>query len=434
MRSNFKTVALSTMMMACLMAAGAASAQIAVGGGATLPEPLYKDLLPSGVGSTNYTYTGTGSGAGKKAFLQNNAQATVGSEFRNESLAARPIWATTQSVHFAGSDSVLTAAERDAYKLAHIESSPGVPVTGAAAWGPLIQIPAVGAAVLIPYKSSTTSAISSLNLPDAKMCAVFSKTSGGRTWGELLGTTDTTPIQVVYRNETSGTTELLARYLMAACPTSGFVFSNNFRTVVAGALPAGTPQPRLSTAPADPAADAIWTFVDGNGVMATSFTTAGRIGYLSPDVAFNPTNATLVATVNGFAPVASSIKTALASQTLPLGGASTDPLAWVPAYVKPPVSGTGASYPIFGTTNLLVNQCYKDPAITTKVRNFLARLYVPSPLVASHGFVALPDGTGVAGSNANWKSAIQTTFLSTTAALGIGNTNVCNGIGRPVSN
>jgi phosphate transport system substrate-binding protein len=434
MNAKFKTVALSAVMMAGLMAAGAASAQIAVGGGATLPEPLYKDLLPSGVGSTNYSYTGTGSGAGKKAFLQNNAQATTGSEFRNESLAARPIWATTQSVHFAGSDSALTAAERDAYKLAHIESAPGVPVTGAAAWGPLIQIPAVGAAVLIPYKSSTTSAITALDLPDAKMCAVFSKSSGGRTWGELLGTTDTTPIQVVYRNETSGTTELLARYLLAACPGSGFVFSNNFRTVVAGALPAGTPQPRLSTSLPDAATDAIWTFVDGNGGMAASFGTAGRIGYLSPDSGYNPTNATKVATVNGFAPVAASIKTALASQVLPLGGASTDPLAWVPAYVKPPVSGTGSGYPIFGTTNLLVNQCYKDPVITTRVRSFLTRLLAPSPLIGTHGFVNLPDGTGNPGANANWRANIIATFLTASSAQAIGNTNVCNGIGRPVTN
>lgn len=429
MNAKFKTVALSAVTMACLLGAGAASAQITVGGGATLPEPLYKELLPSGVGLTNYSYTGTGSGAGKKAFLLNNAQATVGSEFRNESLAARPIWATTQSVHFAGSDSALTAAERDAYKLAHIESSPGVPVTGPAAWGPLIQIPAVGSAVLVPYKSSTTSNVTNLNLSDAKMCAVFSKKPGGTTWGEVLSTTpggttgDNTPVQVVYRTDTSGTTELLSRYLVAACPGSGFVVSNSFATMVAGALPSGT---TLATTG--------WLGVNGNGGVSTSFGTASRIGYMSPDPAFNPSNNTVVAKVNGFLPVAASIKTALASQVLPLGGASTDPLAWVPAYVKPPVSGTGASYPIFGTTNLLVNQCYKDPAITTKVRNFLARLYVPSPLVAAHGFVALPDGTGAVGANANWKSAIQTTFLSTSAPLGIGNTNVCNGIGRPVSN
>ncbi|MCR6476357.1 substrate-binding domain-containing protein [Variovorax sp. ZS18.2.2] len=429
MNAMFKTAALSAVAVACLVGAGVASAQIVRGGGATLPEPLYDALLPSGIGNTNYSYTGTGSGAGKSAFLNNNATG-----FKNESIAGTPAWLPADSVHFAGSDSTLTSTEYNTYKTAHIESSPGVPVTGAAAWGPLIQIPAVGAAVLIPYKSSTASVISSLNLPDAKMCAVFSKSVGGRTWGELLGTADTTPIQVVYRNETSGTTELLARYLLAACPGSGFVFSNNFRTVVTGALPAGTPLPRLSTAPADPAADAIWKFVDGNGGMAAEFGTAGRIGYLSPDPAFNPTNATKVATVNGFAPLPASIKTALASQVLPLGGASTDPLAWVPAYVKPPVSGTGASYPIFGTTNLLLNQCYKDPAITTKVRNFLARLYVPSPLVASHGFAALPDGTGAAGANANWKSAIQTTFLTTTAALGIGNPNVCNTVGRPVTN
>ncbi|SCX65544.1 substrate-binding domain-containing protein [Variovorax sp. EL159] len=428
MNAKFKTVALSAVMMAGLMAAGAASAQISVGGGATLPQPLYEDLLPSGVGQTNYSYTGTGSGAGKKAFLNNNPQATAGSEFRDESQASRPLWPTTQTVHFAGSDSALTAAERDSYNNDNFLGTSSAPKTRLQGWGPLIQLPAVGAAVLVPYKSSTVSAVTNLDLSDAKVCAIFSKTPGGRTWGEVLGTTDTTPVQVVYRNETSGTTELLSRYLVAACSGTNFIVSNDFRKVVAGAIPAGTPQPRKATDPADPATDAIWTFVDGNGGMSSSFGTAGRIGYLSPDPAYNPSNNTVVAKVNGFLPVADSIKVALGAQVLPINGASTDPLAWVPAYIKPPVTGTGAAYPIFGTTNLLVNQCYANSGALTKVKSFLARLYVPSAKIRQHGFVELPDGTN--GTD-NWKSKINTTFLTTSSSQGIGNTNVCNGIGRP---
>jgi len=415
MNAKFKTVALSAVMMAGLMAAGAVSAQT-VGGGATLPEPLYDALLPSGVGNTDYTYTGTGSGAGKKAFLANNPQATAGSEFRNESLAARPIWPTTQSVHFAGSDSALTSAEKNSYNNDNFLGTTSAPKTRLQGWGPLIQVPSVGAAVLVPYKSSTTSGVTNLDLSDAKMCAVFSQKTGGRTWGEVLGSNDNTPVQVVYRTDGSGTTELLSRYLVAACPGSGFVVSNSFAAVVAGALPSGTTL-----------ASTGWLGVNGNGGMSSSFGTAGRIGYLSPDPAYNPSNNTVVAKVNSFLPVAASIKTALGSQSLPLNGASNDPLAWVPAYIKPPVSGPGASYPIFGTTNLLVNQCYANATAQNNVVAFLGNLY-SSSLVGTHGFVDLPDGTN---GTSDWKTAIITTFLDPSSSLGIGNTNVCNGIGRP---
>ena len=100
---TFKLKALSAVVAAGMMAvAGAASAQIAVGGGATLPENLYDEILPSVVGKTLFSYTGTGSSIGKSAFLNNNA--TV---FVNETVASKPAWNAAQSVHFAGSDSIL---------------------------------------------------------------------------------------------------------------------------------------------------------------------------------------------------------------------------------------------------------------------------------------------------------------------------------------
>jgi len=415
MNGKLKMVTLSAMVMVGLMAAGAISAQT-VGGGVTLPEPLYDALLPSGVGSFDFTYTGTGSGAGKKAFLNNNPQATADSEFRDESLAARPIWPTTQSVHFVGSDSLLTSAEKNSYNNDNFLGTSSAPKTRQQAWGPLIQIPTVATAVLIPYKSSTISAVTDLNLSDAKMCAVFSQKTGGRTWGEVLGTTDNTPVQVVYQADDSGTTELLSRYLVAACWGSGFVVSNSFAAVVAGALPSGTTL-----------ASTGWRSVKGDGGMSSSFGGAGRIGYMSPDPAYNPSGNTRIAKVNGFLPVAASIKNALGAQSLPLGNAANDPQAWVPAYIKPPVSGSGASYPIFGTTNLLINQCYANATAQSNIMVFLGDLY-SSSLVGTHGFVDLPDGTN--GTN-DWRGAIVSTFMDSASSLGIGNTNVCNGIGRP---
>ena len=413
MNAKFKTAALSAVTMACLLAAGAASAQIAVGGGATLPEILYDEILPSGVGLTNFSYTGTGSGAGKSAFFSNSATA-----FKNESVSGTPAWTATQSVHFAGSDSAVTAAERDAYNTAHVTG-----VTGPAAWSRMIQIPAVATSVLIPYKRS---GISNLNLSDAQMCAVFSNKTGGQTWGQLRGTTDATTVKVVYRTDNSGTTELLSRYLVAACPTSGFVVSNNFATMVAGAVTGGT-------------IPAHWFGANGNAGVSNAFIGTGtdsRVGYLSPDSTYTGSSNAVVARVNGNLPLASSIQTALAAVSLPVGGAAqaSNPLAWVPAYSKPtPATGTGSSYPIFGTTNLLVNQCYKDAAVQTKVRNFLAGLLgtTYNTPITTHNFVNLPDGT--VGAN-NWKTQIANVFLNAAHPLGIGNVNVCNGIGRPLAN
>ncbi|MGJ7530272.1 substrate-binding domain-containing protein [Variovorax sp. GB1P17] len=411
MNAKFKTVALSAVMMAGLMAAGAVSAQTAVGGGATLPEILYDEILPSGVGLTDFSYTGTGSGAGKSAFLNNSATA-----FKDESQDPAPAWSAAQSVHFAGSDSALTSTELTNYNNAH-----------KAAWGPLIQVPAVATAVLIPYKRA---AVTTLPLTDAKMCAIYSNKTGGQTWGQVRGVVDTTTVKVVYRSDTSGTTELLSRYLVAACPTSGFKVSNSFATVVGNALPGAT----STTAVAPPAH---WVAVSGSsGVSGAMGATGsdGRLGYLSPEPGYTGGSAAIVATINGSLPDAASIQSALAAQPLPVGGASaaSDPLAWVPAYSKPPVTNGTSKYPIFGTTNLLVNQCYKDSVVQGRIVALLTGLFGTTydSQITAHNFVNLPT----TGSTNDWKTALVNTFLTSSSSLAIGNTNVCNGIGRPLSN
>jgi len=412
MRAMFKPVAMAAVMVAGLVAAGAASAQIAVGGGATLPEVLYDAILPSGVGQTNFSYTGTGSGAGKTAFYTNNA-----TSFKNESLATTPAWGATQSVHFAGSDSLVTSTERDAYNNDVFPA--GGTQTRLQAWGRQIQVPAVGTAVLVPYKRA---GIADLNLTDAQMCAVFSNKTGGQTWGQLRGTTDATTVKVVYRTDTSGTTELLSRYLVAACPGSGFVVSNAFTTVVAGALTGGT----IPTH---------WVPVTGSSGVSGAFGTDSRIGYLSPEAAYTGSDNSVVAKINGNLADATAIQTVLATKALPTAGvtpaeliAARDPLNWVPAYAKP-----ASGYPIFGTTNLLVNQCYKDANVQTKVRNFLVGLFgtTYNATITSHNFVNLP-ATGT--DTKNWKKAISDVFLNVNHPLGIGNVSVCNGIGRPLTN
>ena len=403
MRAKFKSVALSAVMMAALAAAGAASAQIAVGGGATLPELLYDDLLPSGIGKTDFSYTGTGSGAGKTGFINNNATA-----FKNESVTGTPNWPATQSVHFAGSDSALTSTEFSTYT---------TNAAGATGWGPMIQVPAVATSVLIPYKRA---GIADLNLSDAKMCAIFSNKTGGQTWGQVRGTADTTTVNVVYRTDTSGTNELLSRYLVAACPGAGFTVSNSFATMVGGALSPANVIPSH------------WVAATGSSGVKAALTTDARVSYLSPETGYTGSDNTVVAKINGVLPVATAIREALAKQVLPNGPAA-NPLSWVPAYVMP-AAGTG--YPIFGTTNLLLNQCYKDASIQTKIKNLLTGLTGTTydTKIATHNFVVLPNGTSPGtppAANNNWKAVIAANFLNASSSLSIGYASVCNGKGRP---
>ncbi|MCY1226328.1 Alkaline phosphatase L [compost metagenome] len=363
---------------------------------------LYDDLLPSGVGQTNFSYTGTGSGAGKTAFVSNNASA-----FKDESVLNGANWpATGQSVHFAGSDSALSSGELSTYN---------ANAAGTTGWGPMIQVPAVATSVLIPYKRA---GIADLNLTDAKMCAVFSNKTGGQTWGQVRGTADTTTVKVIYRADSSGTTELLSRYLVAACPGAGFTVSNNFATVVGGALSPANVIP------------AHWVSATGSSGVKAALATDSRVGYLSPEPGYTGSNNAVVAKINNVLPVASSIRNALAKQVLPTGAANS-PLNWVPAYVMP---AAGTEYPIFGTTNLLLNQCYKNAAIQTRVKDLLTALTGTTHdtlIQTTHNFVVIPNGTSPAGGNNNWKAAIAANFLNASSPLSIGFAGVCNGKGRP---
>jgi ABC-type phosphate transport system substrate-binding protein len=314
-------------------------------------------------------------------------------------------------VHFIGSESALTPTEISTYN---------ANASGITGWGPLIQVPAIGTSVLIPYKRA---GISDLNLTDAKMCAIFRNRGGGQTWGQVRGTADTTTVKLIYRTDPSGTTELLSRYLVAACPDAGFVVSSSFATMVSGAL---VPANVIPTH---------WIGVTGSAGVTAALAVDSRIGYLSPEPLYTGSGNVLVARINGHLPVASSIRNSLAKQRVPKGPLD-NPSNWLPDYAMP-VPGT--EYPIFGTSNLLLNQCYQDAAIQTKVRNLLTALTgtTHDAKIADHNFVVLPDGTlsgtPPAGNN-NWKKTVSMVFLSPTSSLSIGHPSVCNGKGRPLSN
>ncbi|TFA85856.1 MULTISPECIES: substrate-binding domain-containing protein [unclassified Pseudomonas] len=366
-----RTLIAASLTVAALASAQAMAANV-TGGGATLPAALYKgssnSILP-----TNFSYVGTGSGTGKTAFLTNNSA----------------LFSTTGSVHFAGSDSILSASEISTYN-----------ANFGASYGPLIQLPSVATSVAIPYKKSGQTA---LNLTSAQLCDAFSGAKA--TWGELLGTSDTTPIRVVYRNVSSGTSEILTRHLNSICPTR---FATN-STFTSARLPAG------STLPSN------WVGVAGTADVATQVNAVdGSIGYVGPDGVNAASNA-VVARVNGVQPTTANVSLALGSAALPT--TPSNPSQWVPV-VPNPASG----YPIVAYTNFIFGQCYKDAAVAADVKAFLTTHYSNpgnNAATIAHSFTPVPT---------NWKAAVTANFVTNTSGnnLDINNASVCNAVGRPL--
>ncbi|MEN5314752.1 substrate-binding domain-containing protein [Pseudomonas koreensis] len=366
-----RTLIAASLTVAALASAQAMAANV-TGGGATLPAALYKgssnSILPA-----NFSYVGTGSGTGKTAFLTNNSA----------------LFSTTGSVHFAGSDSILSASEISTYN-----------ANFGASYGPLIQLPSVATSVAIPYKKAGQTA---LNLTSTQLCDAFS--GAKTTWGALLGTADTTPIRVVYRNVSSGTSEILTRHLNSICPTQ---FATN-STFTSARLPAG------STLPSN------WVGVAGTADVATQVNAVdGSIGYVGPDGVNAASNA-VVARVNGVQPTTANVSLALGSAALPT--TPSNPSQWVPV-VPNPASG----YPIVAYTNFIFGQCYKDATVAADVKAFLTTHYSNpgnNAATVAHSFTPVPT---------NWKAAVTANFVTNTSGnnLDINNASVCNAVGRPL--
>lgn len=388
-----------SLIAASLSVAALVSAQAMAeinGGGATLPQQLYQEpgVLTAGFAA----YIGVGSGNGKAAFLNNDYTKFVAGT-------------TNKNVHWAGSDSKLSKTnETNPYLSAH-----------GSAWGPLIQVPSVATSVALPFNKSGSNAV---NFADVNtLCGVF---SGRLTdWSQIPGSGRSGAITVVYRSESSGTTELFTRFLNASCSSAleggTFAITTSFGNSFSGGLPAGAVSAQGSQA-----------------VMNTLNAAEGRITYMSPDFAA-PTlagldDATKVAQVRGVSPAPANVSAAIGAVTPPTTAQRSDPNNWVPVFAATasatdpsvrPYPTTG--YPILGFTNLIFSQCYADATQTQQVRDFFTRHYGASvnndTAITNHRFVPLP---------ASWKLAVRQSFLTSTNNLYIGHSNVCNGIGSPL--
>ncbi|OOG83762.1 alkaline phosphatase [Pseudomonas sp. A25(2017)] len=384
-----------SLTLAGLCAAQAAMADVN-GGGATLPQPLYQT---AGVLTAGFApYLGVGSGNGKLAFLNNDYTKIKPGDTSNP----------PKNVHWAGSDSKLNATELSGYVSAH-----------GTAWGPLIQVPSVATSVAIPFNKTGTA---NVNLSVNQLCGVF---SGRLTdWSQITGSGRTGAITVVYRGESSGTTELFTRFLNAKCTETGtFAITTNFASSYSGGLPAN--------ALAATGSQAVMTAVNA---------AQGRITYMSPDYAATTLagldDATKVARVAGVSPAPANVSAAIAAVPVPATANRANPNAWVPVFAATTnpndpsvVAYPATGYPILGFTNVIFSQCYADAAQTTQVRDFFNRHYNATAAnsndaaITANRFVPLP---------LTWKNAIRGSFVTATNTLSIGNTNVCNGIGRPL--
>ncbi|BCQ56878.1 substrate-binding domain-containing protein [Burkholderia gladioli] len=424
--SKRKICQVLALVVSGLGASAAMAAPVIQGGGSSLVAPtIGAEITSFGTGVGAFTYFSVGSGAGQSAFLGN--QPTFFGA------------GVTGTVDFANSDAALLSAQIASYKT-------GLGATN----GPLIQVPYIVTPIAFPIVNNGQSITStttpqttpgqahSIALNDDDLCGIFSGKLSN--WNQVINPEtgsaypNSAPISVIYRTDGSGTTELLTRHLAAVCTTGNTAAGVTFKDSLTftDSFPAGIP-----AAPA-------FIGASGSGGVRTALTNSSTaaVAYLSPDYTntfLAPSSSVVTAagaaqlqvasvknTANGvyYAPNYTNATLALGSVAPPtLKVQAANQLNWVPAAGNPT---TG--YPVSGTSQIIVSQCYKDPNVTSAVLGFLNAHYTGSSSAATvhgNGFDTVPS---------NYLSAIQADFLSNTSGfnLNIGNTTACSGsvVGR----
>ncbi|MEQ5842777.1 substrate-binding domain-containing protein [Paraburkholderia acidicola] len=431
-------LAISSISASAAMAAG----PLVQGGGSSLVAPTLGNISNTateiglfGTSEATFTYFSVGSGAGQNAFLS-NAPSFFGT-------------GVTGTVDFANSDAALTTAQVTNYNTTGLGSTQG----------PLIQIPYIVTAITIPVinapavtstitPQTTPSQTHSISLNDHDLCGIFSGQI--KDWNAVINpetgsvySTTSKPITVVYRADSSGTSELLTRHLAAVCPTAfvggtvTFVDSLTFANTTA--FPSGVPANFVGATGSGGVRTALLALQSSSGAPAAA-------AYLSPDYAntfLAPSSssaspalavASLRNTTDGnyYAPIYQNATTALGTVSAPSGStAAADPTQWVPVsgaagspYAK--LANPAAGYPVSGTSQIIVSQCYLSSAVSKGVVDFLTDHYTNASfasIVRGNGFDTVPTG---------FKTAIVADFLSNSSGFGldIGDTGVCGGAGR----
>ncbi|WDD91354.1 substrate-binding domain-containing protein [Burkholderia sp. FERM BP-3421] len=396
----------AVVMAVAVFGASAAMAQTVVGGGSSLVAPTVGSEITAVGGGISYA--SVGSGKGIAGFLANDA-----SQFGT---------GLTGPVHFANSDSALTTSQTDVNG-SYARSSTD---------GRLIQLPYIVTPITIPYVNQPSDITASISLNDGDLCGIF---SGKITnWNQVVNpvtnapyTSTNAPITVVYRADGSGTSDLLTRHLSAVCSSANSNVTFNPTQTFASNFSGGVPSNFVAAT--------------GSGGVASnlvSLRTAGTaaIGYLSPDY----TNTTLApssapaasnqltvanlrnAQGQDVAPTYQNATAALATAQAPTQANEGNPFAWVPLVPNPT-----AGYPISGTSNIVVSQCYTNKrVIQSKLVSFLTNHYTNA------SFASIVNGNGFDTVPASFSSLIASDILSNGNGLNlnIGNTTACGSLGR----
>ncbi|ALX15543.1 phosphate ABC transporter substrate-binding protein [Burkholderia cepacia JBK9] len=412
-----------------------AAGPVIQGGGSSLVAPTIgsvsnpaSEIGLFGTSEGTFTYFSVGSGAGQNAFL-NNQPTFFGS-------------GVSGTVHFANSDAALTTAQVTAY------NNTGLGTTN----GPLIQIPYIVTAITVPVVNApavsssvtpqtTPGQAHSIALNDNDLCGIF---SGKFTdWNQVINpetgsayTTTSSPIKVVYRSDSSGTSELLTRHLAAVCTTAntkaGVTFIDSLTFANTSAFPSGVPS----------------NFVGASGsggvrgsLAALSAAGTAAVAYLSPDYTntFLASQSSVVTSSGAlqlpiaslynttakayYAPTYANATTAIGTITAPSGNAAGDPTQWVPvsgsAYAA--LANPASGYPVSGTSQIILSQCYSNAAAGTAVHDFLNNHFTNASyasVVHGNGFDTVPSG---------FQTAISSNFLSNSSNnyLDINDSAVC---------
>lgn len=436
-------------VLALVLSGVGASAAMAVplvqGGGSSLVAPTIGSVTLAnteiglfGTSEATFTYYSVGSGAGQNAFLGNQPT------FLAPSLGG--------TVDFANSDAALNTTQITSYQAGLAKTS-----------GPLIQIPYIVTPITIPLVNApavtstttpqtTTGQAHSIALNDDDLCGIF---SGKVTnWNAVVNPETTSfyssaskPITVVYRFDSSGTSELLTRHLAAVCHTASFVrngvtlaansnvsFVDSLTFANTLAFPGGVPSNFVSATGSGGVQAALLAIQSSAGTPAA-------VAYLSPDYTntfLAPSSSSAasqlqVASLRNdqqtgtpiYAPTAANATLALSIAAPGTKNAASQPANWVPIAGASYTANANptAGYPVSGTSQILVSQCYADPAVKTAVHDFLNNHYTNSTFAAvihGNGFDTVPSG---------FQTAISNDFLSNTSGfnLDIGNTSVCTG-------
>jgi ABC-type phosphate transport system substrate-binding protein len=294
-------------------------------------------------------------------------------------------------------------------------------------YGPMVQVPVSIDAVAITfnplYKTGKTlnivTAAKKLNLDSATYCAIF--TGGLTDWGDsrltalnvnpktglsspLVQAADigTSPITLVGRSDSSGTTSIFTRHLAAVC---GGIYTGGTTS-----LPGGSPFTDLKSG--------------SSGVANEVHAVAGSMGYVGIDYV---TPFSKKSGVNTYNLPAAKLKNAFGTFELPTAGTATaafkginppvgqtlrsDPTTWAQSPAKTVALANPAqktAYPIVGTTQFLGYTCYASADSVTAIRGFFTFLNGTKgkAIVKAVGLAPLPTP---------WTTAITQTFLTPTA-------------------